>query len=212
MSSPQIQVTVHAFDPLTRAGTVSHLQHEPAVDVVVEPSGPADVASVALVVVHRLDEPTDAELRRLAQDPLRRLVLVADQLKEPEVTAVLALGVRAVVWRADATPSRLVRAIRVVARGERELPQDLLGQLIGHFGRLHRAAAAAPSAVPAVGFAPRELDVLKLVAEGLDTREIASKLTYSERTVKNVLHALMSRLELRNRTHAVAYALRKGYI
>jgi DNA-binding NarL/FixJ family response regulator len=58
----------------------------------------------------------------------------------------------------------------------------------------------------------REVDVLKLVAEGFDTREIAGKLCYSERTVKNVLHGLMLRLRLRNRAHAVAYAARHGYL
>jgi DNA-binding NarL/FixJ family response regulator len=54
--------------------------------------------------------------------------------------------------------------------------------------------------------------VLRLVADGYETREIASKLSYSERTVKNVLHELTSRLQLRNRAHAVAYALRHDMI
>jgi DNA-binding NarL/FixJ family response regulator len=52
--------------------------------------------------------------------------------------------------------------------------------------------------------------VLKLLADGMDTGEIAATLNYSERTIKNVLHGLMSRLDLRNRSHAVAYALRAG--
>jgi DNA-binding NarL/FixJ family response regulator len=64
----------------------------------------------------------------------------------------------------------------------------------------------------ASGLTQREISVLRLVAEGLDTAEIASKLSYSERTVKNVMHALTTRLQLRNRAHAVAYALREGYI
>ena len=50
------------------------------------------------------------------------------------------------------------------------------------------------------------------LADGLDTQQIAGKLSYSERTVKNVLHGLMHRLQLRNRAHAVAFALREGYI
>ena len=65
---------------------------------------------------------------------------------------------------------------------------------------------------PVSGLAPREIDVLRLVAEGMDTGEIASKLSYSERTVKNVVHGLTTRLQLRNRAHAVAYAFREGYI
>jgi DNA-binding NarL/FixJ family response regulator len=60
--------------------------------------------------------------------------------------------------------------------------------------------------------APREIDVLRLVADGYDTGEIATKLAYSERTVKNVLHDVTTRLQLRNRSHAVAFALREGLI
>jgi DNA-binding CsgD family transcriptional regulator len=50
------------------------------------------------------------------------------------------------------------------------------------------------------------------VAEGLDTDEIAGRLSYSVRTVKNILHAVTTRFHLRNRAHAVAYALREGFI
>ena len=54
--------------------------------------------------------------------------------------------------------------------------------------------------------------MLRLVAEGFGTEEIAAKLCYSERTVKNVLYGLMTRCGLNNRAHAVAYALRAGAI
>jgi DNA-binding NarL/FixJ family response regulator len=58
----------------------------------------------------------------------------------------------------------------------------------------------------------RETHVLRLVADGKDTHQIARELSYSERTVKNVLHDVTTRLQLRNRSHAVAYALREGLI
>jgi DNA-binding NarL/FixJ family response regulator len=58
----------------------------------------------------------------------------------------------------------------------------------------------------------REIKVLKLLAEGLDTAEVGRRLFYSERTVKNIVHDVTSRLNLRNRTQAVAYALRQGLI
>jgi DNA-binding NarL/FixJ family response regulator len=54
--------------------------------------------------------------------------------------------------------------------------------------------------------------VLRLVADGLSTREIATKLCYSERTIKAVIQELTTRLYLRNRAHAVAYAVRNGWI
>lgn len=58
----------------------------------------------------------------------------------------------------------------------------------------------------------REVAVLQLVAEGYDTAEIARTLSYSERTIKKVLHDMTKRLQLRNRSHAVAYAVRAGFI
>jgi DNA-binding NarL/FixJ family response regulator len=54
----------------------------------------------------------------------------------------------------------------------------------------------------------RETAVLRLIAEGLGTAEVAEQLCYSTRTVKSVIHEVTRRLHLRNRTHAVAYAIR----
>ena len=55
-------------------------------------------------------------------------------------------------------------------------------------------------------------EVLKLLADGLDTSEIARRLSYSERTIKAVLHDVTARFQLRSRAHAVAYAVRAGLI
>jgi DNA-binding NarL/FixJ family response regulator len=70
----------------------------------------------------------------------------------------------------------------------------------------------APLGINAAGLSPREVDVLRLVADGADTSEIAKELAYSESTVKHVLYELTTRLKLRNRTHAVAFALRAGVL
>ena len=64
----------------------------------------------------------------------------------------------------------------------------------------------------ATGLSSRERTVLSLLAEGCSTREIAGQLCYSERTIKNVMQEITSRLQLRNRTQAVAYAVRRGWI
>jgi DNA-binding NarL/FixJ family response regulator len=70
----------------------------------------------------------------------------------------------------------------------------------------------APRGLTFSGLTEREVKVLRLLADGMDTTEVGRQLFLSERTVKNVVHDIMSRLNLRNRTHAVAYALRQGLI
>ncbi|WSV43125.1 response regulator transcription factor [Streptomyces sp. NBC_01077] len=212
----RVTVTVHASDPLSRAGLISHLRHQPTVDVVPDQDDPCrDSPAVAVMLAERIDDPTTAELRRLLRGRDQRVVLVARELREPDLLAVVEYGVRAIIWRHQATEQRLLSAVHSAARGEGELPPDLVSRLLNQVGRLQRATtagAATGGAAPLFGMAPREVDVLRLLADGLDTRQISEKLAYSERTVKNILHALMTRLQLTNRAHAVAYALREGYI
>ena len=87
----------------------------------------------------------------------------------------------------------------------------MLGGLLGHIGLTLRSGRGG-DALALARFSQRKSDVVRLVTEGLDTRQIAQKLSYSERTVKNVLQAIMVRLDLRNRAHVVAYAAREGYL
>ena len=68
----------------------------------------------------------------------------------------------------------------------------------------------APHDLTIAGLYTREVEVLRLVAEGADTLEIAQRRSYSERTVRNIIHGLLTRMKLNNRAHAVAYALRNG--
>lgn len=218
-TTDRITVTIHATDPLSRAGVVSHLRHSPSVEVQSrsrERDGLVPAATVAVMLVDRIDEQSAAELRRVLRGGEQRVVLIARELREPDLLTVVEYGVRAIVWRHQATGESLVKAVMQAADGEGVLPPDLISRVLGQVGRLRRSeTAAACSGVggaPLFGMAPRETDVLRLIAEGLDTRQISEKLAYSERTVKNILHALMTRLQLTNRAHAVAYALREGYI
>ncbi|MFE9092886.1 LuxR C-terminal-related transcriptional regulator [Streptomyces sp. NPDC007264] len=206
-AGPRIPVVVAAPDPISREGAVSQLRRHPQIELR-EESGPG---TVALLIEDALDEAALARLRRVARSERTRAVLVVGTLRENELLDVIECGVGAIVWRREATAHRLVQAVVAASRGDGDLPSDLLGRLISQVGTLHRGAAGRPG-TPALGLAPREADVLRLVAEGLDTGEIASKLSYSERTVKNVMHGITTRLHLRNRAHAVAYALREGYI
>jgi DNA-binding NarL/FixJ family response regulator len=70
----------------------------------------------------------------------------------------------------------------------------------------------APVARRKRGLSQREVAVVRLMAEGCDTNEIARRMRYADHTVKNIIYSLTHRLGLRNRSHAVAYALRAGII
>ncbi|WP_328537645.1 helix-turn-helix transcriptional regulator [Streptomyces sp. NBC_00344] len=206
----RIPVAIHASDPLSLAGATTQLRQQPAIELVDEANGPP--GTVAVLLADSLDEPTLSRLRRLVRVDGTRAVLVAGLIREAELLQVIESGVGAIVWRHEATGHRLLQAVIAASRGDGDLPSDLLGRLISQVGTLQRNAVGSTPGAPASGLSPRELDVLHLVAEGMDTGEIARKLSYSERTVKNVMHGLTTRLQLRNRAHAVAYAFREGYI
>jgi DNA-binding NarL/FixJ family response regulator len=204
-------VTVHDNDPLSRAGVAAFLQNQSDMVVVEDPTGvDGDCSSVAVIIIDLLDEATLLRLRKLVVDRNKKVVLVTGELDEAQIQLVVDAGVQNVVWRRTATASQLVKTIRIASLGEGVVPSDLLPSLLAQL----RRARHADGGILSVGTAltEREVAVLRLAAEGLDTKEIAARLSYSERTVKGLLHDLMVRMRLRNRTQAVAFAVREGYI
>ncbi|WP_406191576.1 MULTISPECIES: response regulator transcription factor [unclassified Streptomyces] len=170
-----------------------------------------DDNAVVIEAAEGLDEATMRTLRSLSRKGCRRIVLVIGTLDESGLMSVIEIGVCAVVRRSEATAPRLAQLIVSAAAGEGVLPPDLLGRLLLQVGRLQRQVLT-PMDLHLNGLSDRETRILRLVADGYDTREIAAQLCYSERTVKNVLHDITSRFQLKNRSQAVAYALREGLI
>ena len=208
MTNP-VATYVHGLDPISQAGVIAQLRMRPEIRVV--PDAERATATVALVVADQVDPATVRLLHGLRRDGHVRLVLVATAVDDAALVAAAEAGVGGLLRRSDATADTLVRTIQRVAAGHGEVPADLLGRLLEQVGRLQRQVLA-PRGLTFSGLTPRETEVLRLVADGHDTAEIAAKLCYSERTVKNVLHDLNTRLQLRNRSHAVAYAVREGLI
>jgi DNA-binding NarL/FixJ family response regulator len=207
MSSTAVATHVNARDPISQAGVVAQLRMRPEIRVV----DTAAEAVVAVMIADAVDENTTRELRAMRKDGRTRLMLVATSVDDAALVAAAEAGVAGLLRRCDASADTLVRTIVKVASGEGEVPPDLLGRLLEQVGRLQRQVLA-PRGLTFTGLTPRETQVLRLVADGFDTGEIALRMCYSERTVKNVLHDLTTRLQLRNRTHAVAYAVREGLI
>ncbi len=166
---------------------------------------------MAVVVADAVDEQTVRVLKALQRGGVPRLVLVASFVEANDLVMAVQAGVSGVLRRAEASIDRLLSVILSAAAGEGTVPPDLLGRLLEQVGRLQRQVLD-PRGLTFAGLSGREIEVLRLVAEGHDTREIATRLCYSERTVKNVLHEITTRLQLRNRSHAVAYAMREGLI
>lgn len=207
--SQRIPVYVHALDPLTQTGVAGALRGRPEIRLV-EGAEVVD-AVVAVVAVDDLGDEGLQAIRALQRNGCARIVLVVARPEEAGMLAAIEAGVSGLLRRAEATPEALTAAICSAASGDGTLPPDLLGRLLSAVGRLQRQVLY-PRGLTFTALTEREIDVLSLVADGLDTSEIAAKLSYSERTIKNVIHDVTLRLNLRNRTHAVAYALRQGLI
>ncbi|MER0240640.1 LuxR C-terminal-related transcriptional regulator [Streptomyces sp. HSW2009] len=210
VSAERVSVAVYAPDPILYVGTVQQLKQRPEIDLVADAD--LDGARVSLVVVDTVNDETSALLNRLRHNPATRTGIVVGTFESGDaLQRTLDSGVAAVLRRAEADQDKLLRLVLAIARGEGVLPGDLLAKLLTHVGHLQRSSLD-PQAVSLSTLTAREAEMLRLVSEGLDTTEIARKTAYSERTVKNVLHEVITRLQLRNRAHAVGYALRRGLI
>ena len=203
------RVFVAASDPVSRAGIASQLRSNHGLETVEERQVDGDV--VALVVADQMDEETAQTIRALKRRGVERVVLIVTRVDDTGLLSALEAGARGVLRRNQTTPENLFEAIRAAAGGEGALSPDLLGRLLDQVGRLQRQVLN-PRGLSFAVLTDREIKVLKLLAEGLDTAEVGRRLFYSERTVKNIVHDVTSRLNLRNRTQAVAYALRQGLI
>ncbi|MFF3852941.1 LuxR C-terminal-related transcriptional regulator [Micromonospora sp. NPDC002575] len=205
----RVPVHLSSTDVISRAGVVSQLRPRP--EVLLLDAAEADRAEVSVIIADGIDEPVLRTLRALRTRGASALVLVVTQVDDAGLVAAVEHGVAGIVRRSEASADRLVTVIRAAAAGEGTVPPDLLGRLLQQVGTLQREVLG-PRGLTFSGLADREVEVLRLVADGFDTAEIAAKLSYSQRTIKNILHDVTNRLHLRNRCHAVAYALRNGLI
>ena len=204
-----VPVVVYAGDPITQAGMEAQLRGRPAVTLLQESA--VDTAAVAVVTAETVDERTTRVVRALQRNGRPKVVLVVSELGERDVTVAVEAGAVGLLRRSAATTEQLVAAVAGAAAGDGMLPPDLLGRLLRQVQQV-QATVLAPRGLTLSGLTERELDVLRLVSEGCDTREIARHLSYSERMVKKVIQDVTQRFGLRNRSHAVAYALRQGLI
>ncbi|HEV7979116.1 response regulator transcription factor [Amycolatopsis sp.] len=204
-----VQVAVRSSDAVTEFGAVAILRNSPQLRVV--KSADEAQASVVVVVEEFAGDDVFAHLRDLRTEARPHCVLVTDHFRAADLMTAIECGVVAVLPRRETGDAELVSVVLSVSRGAAYLSPSLQGMLLAQLERMRRDVLE-PNGLTLSGLASRERDVLRLVADGFGTDEIASELAYSERTVKNVLYGLMSRFELNTRAHAVAFALRAGVI
>ena len=133
-----------------------------------------------------------------------RVIVCSSDCEQDAVLKALQAGAVGYLRKDELTPETLATAVSAAANGTGVVTTELLAGLLGD------ASAAAPAA--AGRLTDREQQVLSLIAAGHLTREVAQELSYSERTVKNVLHDAVTKLNARSRSQAVAFAVREGLI
>lgn len=206
----RIHVTVRAQDPLTRTGLLSYLRAETDV-------APCDTADEgeADIVVAAFDKVTPqdvTELHAVTSGWEKPVVLLARAAAEATM-ALTEVGCRIVAMlpREAATDGGLVGHLRVATHGSSEPDVNTVERLLAQAARLQRKLYDAPRQ-DGGELSQREIDVLRLAAEGFDTNEIARQLRFSSRTIEKTIRVIIGRLQVRNRPHAVAYAIRRGII
>ncbi|WP_405834961.1 LuxR C-terminal-related transcriptional regulator [Streptomyces sp. NBC_01176] len=202
-----VTLTLAASDALTEEGAQVCLNAMEGVRVL--PWAERQEAQIGLVLAHEVTADTLRVIEEADGSPGGRrlpVLLVADAVSERHLVHSVSLGVVGVLLRAEIRFADLVAAARDAVLGRSPMPASMIRTVLNRLQVLESQRSRAPE------LTPREVNVLQLVAEGLSTAEVAAHLNYSERTIKNILHEMITRRNLRNRTQAVAWAIRSGQL
>ena len=205
-----LRVLVIADDPLARAGLTMLVEQQPGLEVVARIGGAASLADDLAVfapdiIIWDLGWPPDLadrleQLASLPEDAPPVVALLPDSDATTEAWSAGAVG----LLLRDASPEQLVGALTAAAQGLIVMTPDLVDTLL--------PTQSATELLPDEELTPREIEVLRLLVEGLSNRAIASRLDISEHTVKYHVNAIMSKLNAQSRTEAVVRAARLGLI
>lgn len=218
MTEP-IRVLVCDDQVLVRTGLVTIIDAQPDLEVVGECGDGRTAVELAgrlrpevVVMDVRMPVLDGIEATRLlagagVPHPVKVLVVTTFNLDE-YVYEALRAGASGFLLK-DAPPSQLLHGIRTVASGAALLDPEVTRQLVGTYAARIRPAEGPPRDI---SLTPRELEVLRLIANGLSNSEIAVTLVISQETVKTFVSRILAKLGLRDRVQAVVYAYRQGLV
>ncbi len=202
-----IRVLIADDHPVVREGLRGLLSFKPGFEVVGEAEDGQEAVWQAArhrpdVILMDLEMPRKNGLEAIkeikAEQPEAKILILTSFAEDNKIFAAIEAGALGCLLK-DSAPQELMRAIRDVYRGELTLHPAIARKM------LH--AQTKPAASP---LTDRELEVLKLMAQGLDNHDIAAELVISLPTVRSHVTHILDKLNLSNRTQAVLYALREG--
>ncbi|MCP2263276.1 regulatory protein, luxR family [Promicromonospora thailandica] len=201
-------MSVFAADRISADWANAWLRDHP--DITLLPPEMARDAGVLLYVTARTeDEPADLLRRSSGVPGVCEIpkVLVAPCISNQSLLEVVGHGVVSFLSYTSVGLNEITEALMEADRGGSRLPGALTRALTDEIREQRRDSDVIARKA---GLEPREIEVLRMLAEGSDVREIAARLQYSESTVKGVIQGVVRRLGLRNRIEAVAYGARIG--
>ncbi|MGR2752065.1 response regulator [Agromyces arachidis] len=216
MTDP-IRVVVADDHPIVRSGIVGLLESEPGIDVVGEAVDGAEAVALAAelrpdLVLMDLRMPvldgaaaTERIVADAGPDGRTRVLVLTTYETDDHILAAIEAGASGYLLKA-APQEEILAGIRSVVAGETVLAPSIAAKLVT------RVRQRATSARPEPALSPRELDVLRLVADGRSNPEIARLLHIGEATVKTHLVNAFGKLGVNDRTRAVTRAMELGLL
>ncbi|MGB3372615.1 MAG: response regulator transcription factor [Rhodococcus sp. (in: high G+C Gram-positive bacteria)] len=164
---------------------------------------------VVLMDMHLPDgNGADATTEVLAGSKNSRILVLSASAEREDVLDAIKAGATGYLVK-SASAEELYEAVRATAAGQAVFTPGLAGLVLGEYRRISTTPAVDES-VARPTLTDRETEVLRLVAKGLSSKQIATKLTLSHRTVENHVQATLRKLQLANRVELTRYAIEQG--